>query len=205
MYFYFFQLIINALIFRNHIEKLSDNELISLYQQKGDKQVIGILYKRYTGFVFAVCMKYLRSKDDSSDAVMQIFEKLFSDLKVHTVTNFKSWLYTVAKNHCLHTIRKQKSEKEKGADFVKNSDEVMENNSSLYHDGEEILELKLTNLEQALCNIPPEQRTCIELFYLKQKSYKEIVEITGYSENQVKSYIQNGKRNLKISLSNDEG
>lgn len=192
------------LIFRKRIEKLSDSELINLYKEKGDKQVVGVLYKRYTGFVFAVCMKYLQNRDSGSDAVMQIFENLFDDLKHHSVSNFKSWLYTVAKNHCLQQIRKDKHEKGRVVDFAKNAEVFMENKPDFHPDGEEVLEIKLTNLEQALCNIPPEQRECIELFYLQQKSYKEVSEITGYTLNEVKSFIQNGKRNLKISLSSDE-
>ena len=47
----------------------------------------------------------------------------------------------------------------------------------------------------------PEQKQTVELFYLQEKSYKEIVDQTGFSMNDVKSYIQNGKRNLKIMLS----
>ena len=192
------------MIYSEDIEKISDLDLITLYKEKGDKQFVGVLYKRYTGFVFAVCMKYLRSKDDSSDAVMQVFEKLFDDLKVHSVSNFKSWLYTVTKNHCLQHIRRVKAETEKEGEFVKSEEAFMENVQNLNHDGEDILELNLNNLRQAIRNIPAEQRTCIELFYLKEKSYKEVSDITGYTQNQVKSYIQNGKRNLKISLTSNE-
>ena len=93
----------------------------------------------------------------------------------------------------------------KSGEYVKSGDTIMENTQNMYHDGEDILELKLTNLEQALCNIPPEQRVCVELFYLKEKSYQEVSEITGYTMNQVKSYIQNGKRNLKISIEKNGG
>ena len=193
------------MFFKQNIEKLTDIELITLYKQRGNREVVGVLYKRYTGFVFAVCMKYLKRKDDCSDAVMGIFEKLFDDLKNHSVSNFKSWLYTVTKNYCLQQIRRQKSDMIKSGEYVKSGDSIMENASNMYHDGEDVLELKLTNLEQALCNIPPDQRACIELFYLKEKSYQEVSEITGYTMNQVKSYIQNGKRNLKIGLEKNGG
>ena len=91
-------------------ETLTDPELIDLYKKSGDKQLVGILFKRYIGFVFAVCLKYLRNREESEDAVMQIFEKLISDLPKHTVVSFKSWLYTVAKNHCLHIIRNRKKD-----------------------------------------------------------------------------------------------
>jgi RNA polymerase sigma-70 factor (ECF subfamily) len=192
------------LIFSRKTESLSDLELVVRYQKNGDKQLVGMLYKRYTGFVFAVCLKYLRSRTESEDAVMQIFEKLFDDLLRHSPQHFKSWLYTVAKNHCLHIIRDKK--KDLGIeDLAKNNHpHLMEIIPIAYHDDEDILEQRIGNLEQELHKLSEEQRICIELFYLKQKSYNEVSSITGYTLGQVKSYIQNGKRNLKISLKGNE-
>lgn len=193
-----------ALIFSPKPENLTDLDLVARYQKNGDKQLVGLLYKRYTGFVFAVCLKYLCSRSESEDAVMQIFEKLFDDLKKHSVQNFKSWLYTVAKNHCFHIIRSKKKEQLVG-DMVKNNHpQHMEISNNMYHDNEDLLEQQLGHLEQALPKLSEEQRICVELFYLKQKSYNEVASITGYTLGQVKSYIQNGKRNLKISLTGNE-
>ena len=61
-------------------------------------------------------------------------------------------------------------------------------------------EMNLTLLEEALEELNPEQKSCITLFYHHKKSYQQISEITGYSLLQVKSNIQNGKRNLKLLL-----
>jgi RNA polymerase sigma factor (sigma-70 family) len=175
-----------------------------MYREDGNKQLVGVLYKRYTGFAFAVCLKYLRSKIESEDAVMQIFEKLIDDLKVHSVQNFKAWLYIVAKNHCLHIIRNQKH-KHHSLDLNQNIlPHIMENFHNMYHDNENVLDQRIEDMERELHNLSEEQRICVELFYLKQKSYTEVAQLTGYSVNQVKSYIQNGKRNLRISLKGDE-
>lgn len=149
-------------------------------------------------------MKYLRRKDLSEDAVMQIFEKLFTDLKKHSVSNLKSWLYSVAKNHCLHLIRDSKKDFIQVEDFLNSYPHVMENSLNMYHDNEDILEKRIDNLENEIGKLPEEQRICIELFYLKDKSYNEVAAQTGFTMNQVKSYIQNGKRRLKISLMGDE-
>jgi len=149
-------------------------------------------------------MKYLRRKDLCEDAVMQIFEKLFSDLKKHSVANMKSWLYTVAKNHCLHIIRESKRDLIYQSDFINSPPHIMENSFNMYHENEETLDNRIDNLENEIHKLPEEQRICIELFYLKQKSYNEVAAQTGYTLNQVKSYIQNGKRRLKISLTGDE-
>ena len=183
------------------IENLSDNELIDAYRLKGDKELVGILYKRYTRFVLAVCMKYLRRRDECEDAAMGIFEKLFEDLKKHSVSNFKSWLYMVTKNYCLHEIRDKKYETTHQQDFINFQNPLMEFHHDLYHGSDDGMEEQIGKMQRELGSLSEEQRICIELFYLKDKSYQEVADITGYTLNQVKSYIQNGKRNLKISLS----
>ena len=188
----------------NKISSLSDTDLISLYKKDGDKQIVGELYKRYTRFVFSICMKYLKDEESSKDAVMQIFEKLFVDLRKHEVSNFKSWLHSVTRNYCLHIIRDSKYQSQKLKDFSNSEEEVMENQLFLYQDSVTVQEERVVELERELGNLSKEQRVCVELFYLKDKSYQEIADETGYSLNQVKSYIQNGKRNLTNSMVGNE-
>lgn len=189
---------------KENISAFSDLSLIDLYKKDGDKQIVGELYKRYTRFVFSICMKYLKNEESSKDAVMQIFEKLFVDLRKHEVSNFKSWLHSVTKNHCLHIIRDSKYQNQKLKDFSNSEEEVMENQLFLYQDSVNVLEDRVVELERELGNLSKEQRVCVELFYLKDKSYQEIADETGYSLNQVKSYIQNGKRNLTNSMVGNE-
>lgn len=186
------------------LESYTDARLIELYKSRGDKNVVGILFKRYTAFVFAVCNKYLRNSSDSKDAVMQIFEKLFDGLKRHQISNFKPWLYSVARNHCLQQLRGAKVHVPIDGDSSKKVGFFMENGSASHQDAGNLLEERIASLEMEICNLSHEQRTCIELFYLKGKSYKEVTEATGYSLNEVKSYLQNGKRNLKIGLIKNE-
>jgi len=80
-------------------------------------------------------------------------------------------------------------------------DGVMEQNNLPGLFGEANIDALLQQLPNAISNLNTEQRLCINLFYLKEKCYEEISMQTGYSLKQVKSYIQNGKRNLKIYLS----
>jgi RNA polymerase sigma-70 factor (ECF subfamily) len=188
----------------SNISAYTDIQLIDLYKEKGDKALVGELYKRYVNFAFAICMKYLKDEDNAKDAAMQVFEKLFVDLKKHQVTNFKSWLHTVLKNHCLHTIRDYTYKHKKEKEAEESYENLVENQYLLYQDNDNGLEEKIDNLEMELCNLSHEQRACIELFYLKDKCYQEVAEITGYTMNQVKSHIQNGKRNLKIYLEQNE-
>jgi RNA polymerase sigma-70 factor (ECF subfamily) len=59
-------------------------------------------------------------------------------------------------------------------------------------------------LEKCIETLGDEQKQCVKLFYLQEKCYKEITESTGFDMNKVKSYIQNGKRNLKICMEKNE-
>ena len=174
---------------------LSDAELIESYKRSGDLAVLGELYRRYMPLVFGVCLKYLKDRDESRDAVMQIFEKLVQTLKDHEVTHFKSWLYVLARNYCLMQLRAQK-----GKNFEEISPGLMEKGLSEHLESEPPLEDNLSRLEKCIETLANEQKQCVQLFFLQERCYKEITIQTGYDLNQVKSYIQNGKRNLKLCM-----
>ena len=178
---------------------LDDLRLIALYKESNDLSLIGILFKRYKHLVYGVAMKYLKDPDECQDVVMQIFEKLITDLKKHNISHFKAWLHAVAKNHCLMVLRQKKSRGYESVDAGETSLEVVEMNL-LWHPEDIEKEARLQLLEAAIPQLNNEQKKCIELFYLREKSYSEVAAITGYSMLQVKSYIQNGKRNLKIIM-----
>ncbi len=173
----------------------TDSELLAVYRSTADIGALGDLYARYTSLVYGVCVKYLKDREESRDAVMQIFEKLVTTLREHEVVHFKSWLYVTARNHCLMQLRTRK-----GRYFEEISPDLMENDVSLHPDDGPELEANLSKLEDCIRKLVPEQQMCVSLFYLQQKCYKEIVKVTGYDDNKVKSYIQNGKRNLKICM-----
>ncbi len=179
---------------------LSDEELLGQFRISGNMEVLGELYRRYAHLVLGVCLKYLKSQEDAHDATMQIFEKLISDLKTNKIEHFKSWLYAVSKNFCLMEIRKDASDyrhkeiirEDSGEKFVEIWEEL--------HLNDVDNEKKLAALAQALTQLNQEQRTCVQLIYLENKSYKEIADMTGMDINHIKSHIQNGKRNLKLLL-----
>ena len=183
---------------------LTDPELLALYRDTRNKEHVGVLYKRYSHLVFGLCMKYFKDEDQAADMVTNIFTKLFDDLLKHKVEFFKSWLYTYSKNHCLMHLRSAKSQLRKSLDYSNNFKVLMENNEEEHLQANK-REEEYALLEKSLGDLDEGQRVCIELFYLKDKSYVQIVEITGYDLNKVKSYIQNGKRNLKIMLEKSNG
>ena len=186
----------------NKNKELSDLELIQKYKESGNNNFVATLFDRYSHLVFGLCVKYLKDKDESKDAVLEIFEKLMIDLKTHDVKNFKSWLYMVAKNYCLMLLREQRAMQKKDNDFQWGESDV---DFSLAHNIYDEKEQKLKLLEESIKMLNSEQRICIELFFIQEKCYAEVAAITGFDMNSVKSYIQNGKRNIKIILTNQYG
>lgn len=172
-----------------------ENALLNEYRRTGDLKILGRLYEGYMPLVFGLCMKYLKDEEKSKDAVMQIFEDLIKKLRVHEVSNFKSWLYTLSRNYCLMQIRSATKQ-----EYVSLDENVMESDAFVHLDLEDTRENRLQVMEACIQNLPEEQKSTISLFYLEQKCYKDIAEITGFDLNKVKSYIQNGKRNLKICI-----
>lgn len=185
----------------NDLREYTDGELIKAFKTNHDNIFPEELFNRYSHLVFGVCMKYLKNEDESKDAVMQIFENLLDVLKKQEVENFRSWLYTVSKNHCLIILRKQKStENVRAGYFEKIHTEIMESQDVYHQYNKTDLNEKLPYLQPAIEKLNDEQRKCIELLYLHDKSYQEVSSLTGYSLKQVKSYVQNGKRNLRNYL-----
>ena len=161
--------------------------------------VLGELYQRYMELVYGVCLKYYKEPERSKDSVMLIFEELVSKLKKHEVDNFKGWLHQLAKNHCLMQLRTPKNMK-----TVEFKTEIVQSEEEVHLNGVLEKEENFKKLEYCLSTLSDEQRDTVKLFYLEGKCYNEIVELTGVEWNQVRSLIQNGRRNLKNCMEKAE-
>lgn len=181
---------------------LDDDVLLSNYIKTGDIDFLGELYVNYIHLVYGVCLKYLKDREESKDAVNRIFELLIVEIPKFRIKNFKSWLYVVVKNYCLMEIRKSKTKKNWHRKY---SEYIFMDSTDISHPIDEIPDEKLENkLKLCLEKLKREQQQCVQLFYYDNKCYKEIAEYLGISIGKVKSFIQNGKRNLKICLENQE-
>lgn len=174
--------------------KLSDEELIHRFAFRHDKSAANYLFERYGHLIFGICLNYFKDKDTAQDHTQQIFIKLLDDLPRFHIDNFKAWLAQVTRNHCLMQLRKVN--REVTADFLQLPD--METDSDWHHKLEQ--EYLFDHLEQALNELNKEQRECIELFYLKKMTYAQIIAQTNFTFKEVKSHLQNGKRNLKVKM-----
>ena len=176
----------------HHIE---DNELLQRFYADHDNEWLGILLQRYIMLLLGVCMKYLKNEEAAKDSVQQIFLKVIHELKRYRVQYFKSWLYMIARNHCLMQLRAQK-----GKIKQEISENIMESALILHPEEEPELEQNLEKLENCIRALADGQQQCVRHFFLDEKCYKDICTLTGFDLNQVKSFIQNGKRNLKLCM-----
>lgn len=175
---------------------ITDQQLLSKFYSDHSNEWLGILLQRYTLLLLGVCMKYLKDEDEAKDSVQQIFLKVIQELQKYKVEYFKSWLYMVAKNHCLMKLRDRN-----GKQLSEINDRISAApNDETDRTSQEKKDYTLELMQEALIELNPEQRHCVTLFYLEKKSYQQISDATGYNLLQVKSYIQNGKRNLKLLI-----
>ncbi len=180
-------------------QQMEDRELLNRYRQNHDKDCLGILLQRYTLLLLGVCMKYLKDEEEAKDAVQQVFSKALTEVDKYQIDHFKSWIYTVARNHCFmqlrhktHSLPEEAIEKNNNLLFSENSTDTL----SRIKEKEHLLEM----VEEALQWLQPNQKECVSLFYLEQKSYRQISDATGFSLLQIKSFIQNGKRNIRMVI-----
>ena len=177
----------------------TDEDLLADYQQTGEQQVLATLYLRYTELVYGTCLKYLKQPELAKDAVMNIYQELLPKLQQHQVTNFKGWLYVLTKNHCLMQLRQEK----KMPTIAMPEGGIMQSEDFSHLDTVLEKEQDFKRLEQCLEHLADAQKQAVTLFYLENKCYQEITEITGNDWNKVRSLIQNGRRNLKICMENN--
>jgi RNA polymerase sigma-70 factor (ECF subfamily) len=180
---------------RDPFNHITDQELLERFYADRNNEWLGVLLQRYTLLLFGVCMKYTKQEEEAKDCVQQIFVKIITELPKYKVEYFKSWIYTIARNHCLMKLRDQHGRPVALSDaMLADWDEDPARNKHLEKD--QLLELMTQSLEE----LGKEQKLCVTLFYLEKKSYQEIAESTQLTLLQVKSYIQNGKRNLKLLM-----
>jgi RNA polymerase sigma factor (sigma-70 family) len=180
---------------KNILSGKTDNELVVEYTTTLDTRFAGELYSRYADLIYGVCLKYLKQPENAQDSAVAIFEELVIKIPKHNIDNFKGWLYTLTKNHCLMRIRSSKKHLTVNIDA-----ELMHSEDPMHLNGVLEREENLAQLEYCMGELAAEQRQVIALFYMEGKCYNEISVDTGIEWNKVRSYIQNGRRNLKLCI-----
>jgi RNA polymerase sigma-70 factor, ECF subfamily len=184
---------------RERSPQKTDEELISEFSSSGNLELLGLLYSSYMHLVYGVCLKYLKDRDEAKDAVMQIFEKIITELPKQKIENFRGWLYVVTKNYCLMHLRSMKSQEEKFSEWIIDNSVFMENNTDLHPIDDDGSDMEAA-LKDCIKRLKDEQGDCIRLFYFEDRCYNEIALRLNIDEKKVKSYLQNAKRNLKLCM-----
>lgn len=175
-----------------HTDKTSDARLLELFADTGKNDYFGVLYTRYIPLIYGVCLKYLGDQAAAEDAVMQIFEETMPKIGRFYVREFRTWIYSVARNHCLQRLRTRKREIR-----LDSAISCMESVDLVHLLSKQDDEIRFAVLEKCLESLPPQQQKSITLFFFEGKSYADIVDSTRFTTKGVKSHIQNGKRNLR--------
>lgn len=184
---------IHSSVAKDSFANIEDKELLEKFHADGNMQWLGILFQRYTMLLLGVCMKYMKNEEEAKDCVQQIFLKALTEIQKYKVDYFKSWLYMIARNYCLMKIRNRQ-----GKIPVELTDKMSPRDEGLFAKQEQLEKDRMLNIvEESVQQLNEEQKQCVILFYLEKKSYQQVADSTGYSLLQVKSFIQNGKRNLK--------
>ena len=181
-------------------QHITDQELLERYYEEHKNEWLGILLERYTLLLFGVCMKYMKDEEDARDCVQQIFVKVITELPRYRVEYFKAWIYTIARNYCLMRLRDSHGRQTSLSDSMLAAWDD-EGGKSRFLEKEKLLQW----MDEALDELGKEQKLCVTLFYLEKRSYQEIAATTGFTLMQVKSYIQNGKRNLRLMIEKRTG
>ena len=176
-------------------QQASDDVLVANYKSGGDLELLSNLYQPYMELVYGVCLKYLKEEEEAKDAVLNIYEELIVKVKKYEIQHFKSWLYQLAKNHCLMKLRSAKKFSKAAVNVS-----LMQNEDPVHLNGVMEKEENFKQLDFCLAQLVPDQKQAVSLFYLQGKCYNEIATITGIEWKKVRSFIQNGRRNLKICM-----
>lgn len=173
----------------------SDEELLTLLRKTNDLSYFQQLYERYIPLIYGLALKYLKDGQSAQDAVIDIYENLADKITKYEIEVFKNWIYSVTKNHCFAILKENKKE------IIVNFDSnLVESDVTITLLDENNDEEKLEAVNDCVKQLPEPQRIAITAFFFDNKSYAEIVDETGYQLKSVKSYIQNGRRNLKICI-----
>ena len=161
-----------------------------------ERKEIRDLFKAYTKDIFGVAYYILKDQQAAKDIIMDVFEVLLKQDSLAKIQNKKAWLLGTSRNLSLKKFNKQ-IKTQYGLEHKNIIEQIVEK------DDQEELIIKNANEEamlEQLALLKPLQSKCITLYYLKGLSYQQIAKKENISMNDVKSNIQNGKRNLKIKL-----
>ena len=183
------------------------SETLFIEQLRSGKQsAFSQLLDDYQQKVFGTCISFIPNKEDAEDVAQEVFLEVFKSIhKFKGDSKLSTWIYKIATNKCLEFIRKKNTKKRFAFMQTIMGNEIPLDKTSYFtevnHPG-----ILLENKEKsaiifkAINTLPESQRVIFTLAKIDDKSYQEIVEITGKSLSSVESLMFRAKKGLQEKL-----
>lgn len=180
--------------------KQTDDDIILVEATlKGSRPAFQLLVERYQHFVFTVAFKILRSREEAEEAAQDVFVKVYKTLNSYEKkSKFSTWLYTVTYRTAIDIARK----KQLLTDSIDDDTIFLQIETAAHNPLEEVQQSDLqAQLQLAIKQLRSEDAALITLFYLNEKTVKEISEITGLTETNIKTKLHRTRELLRAHLS----
>jgi len=166
---------------------------------KGSRPAFQQLVERYQYFVFTIAFKILRSREEAEEAAQDVFVKVYKTLNSYEQkSKFSTWLYTVTYRTAIDVARK----KQLLTDSIDDDAHFLQIEDAEDNPLQEVQHGDLqTQLQFVINQLRPDDAALITLFYLNEKTVKEISEITGLTETNIKTKLHRTREALRDYLS----
>ncbi len=166
--------------------------------KKGDTAAFAILVNKHKDMVFTICVKIVRKAEDAEELAQDVFMKVYEKLDTFRGdARFSTWLYRIAYNAAISKTRKRRLEVEALDDFTINNysvDDVKEELQSIDKEEQQAL------LKTAMKTLSDDDYLIIKLFYLKELPVKDISEITGLSQANIKVKLHRIRKKIYCNM-----
>jgi RNA polymerase sigma factor (sigma-70 family) len=164
--------------------------------RRGDTNAFSYLVAKYQDVVFSIALKVLKNRDDAEEMAQETFIKAFRSISsFQGKSKFSTWLFSIAYNTCITSVRKKKF-KTTSIDYIQLNDE-QEDWDDFDLSEEEISKI----LEMSLKKLPEDDYTLVILYYYEEQSIEEISCIVGLSESNVKVKLHRARKKLNLIMS----
>jgi RNA polymerase sigma-70 factor, ECF subfamily len=180
--------------------------VLMLRVKRGDRAAFAELVEKYKQPVMNLVYRTLHDETEAEDLAQNVFLQVYkSARRYESRAKFSTWLFTIARNLCLNEIRRRSRHP---ADSIEESHTEHEDQPRQQFEDksgvappEKLLHGELAQkIEEALAELPENQRTAILLCRQEELSYEEIARVLGCSLSATKSLIHRGRETLKEKL-----
>lgn len=183
-------------------DALTDDRLVARVQA-GDQSAYTVLVERYADYVFTIAVRIIGDEDDAADIAQETFARAYKAIgRFRGDSKFSSWLYRIATNRALtHLKRKKRRPQTVDIDLGAHIEADALTSDNRDDPGQRVLDDEFRRaMRDAVSKLPVQYRTVITLFYLEERSYKEVAETLGIPMGTLKTHLHRGRAMLREVL-----